>query len=111
MTYFTGSYRLLNFKNFPREIGCGLAFDFFLNAFPLLFIQAINNTTLSQKSFDSGNIFEVSTLQSFCVLSKFALLADIILEFTLFCFELYKLHHLEKQALQVIVRFSEAERR
>ena len=61
-TYFTGSYRLLNFKNFPSEIGIGLVFDFFLNALPLLFIQAINNTTLSQKSFDSGNIFEISTL-------------------------------------------------
>ena len=95
-TYFTGSYRLLNFKNFPSEIGVGLACDFFLNALPLLFIQAINNTTLSQKSLDSGNIFEISTLQSFCVLSKFALLADIILEFAMFCYELYKLHHLEK---------------
>ena len=109
--YFTGSFRLLNFKNFPSEIGCGLAFDFFLNALPLLFIQAINNTTLSQKSEDSGNIFEISTLQSFCVLTKFALLADIILEFAMFCYELYKLHHLEKQALNVIVRFSEVERR
>lgn len=38
ITYFTGSYRLLNFKNFPGEIGCGLAIDFFLNALPLLFI-------------------------------------------------------------------------
>jgi len=111
VTYFTGSYRLLNFKNFPGEIGCGLIFDFFLNALPLLFIQAINNTTLSQKSYDSGNLFEISTLQTFCVLSKFALLADIILEFIIFCFELYKLHHLEKQALNVVVRYSEPERR
>ena len=38
LTYFTGSYRLLNFKNFPSEIGCGLVIDFFFNALPLLFI-------------------------------------------------------------------------
>ena len=48
MTYFTGSYRLLNFKNFPTVIGSGIIYDFFLNALPLLFIMAINNATLAQ---------------------------------------------------------------
>ena len=48
MTYFTGSYRLMNFKNFPTVIGSGLIYDFFLNALPLLFIMAINNATLAQ---------------------------------------------------------------
>ena len=38
ISYFTGGYRLLNFKNFPGEIGCGLALDFFLNVMPLLFL-------------------------------------------------------------------------
>lgn len=38
IAYFTGSYRLIDFKNFPREIGSGLAIDFFINALPLLFI-------------------------------------------------------------------------
>lgn len=47
LAYFTGSYRLIDFKNFPGEIGTGLAIDFFINALPLLFIQAINNATLS----------------------------------------------------------------
>ena len=49
MTYFTGSYRMLNFKNFPTVIGSGLLYDFFLNALPLLFIMAINNATLAQQ--------------------------------------------------------------
>mmetsp|Transcript_4597 Transcript_4597/g.6073 ORF Transcript_4597/g.6073 Transcript_4597/m.6073 type:complete len:107 (+) Transcript_4597:558-878(+) len=48
-SYLTGSYRLLNFKNFTSEIGSGLALDFFVNALPLLFIQAINNATLAQQ--------------------------------------------------------------
>ena len=47
LSYFTGYYRLLDFKNFPSEIGTGLALDFALNALPLLFIQTINNATLS----------------------------------------------------------------
>ena len=46
--YFTGSYRLFNFKNFPAEVGVGLFIDFFLYVLPLLFIQAINNSTLFQ---------------------------------------------------------------
>ena len=48
LAYFTGGYRLLNFKNFPGEIGCGLALDFFINVLPLLFLQGINNATLTQ---------------------------------------------------------------
>ena len=41
--YFTGSYRLLNFRHFSGEIGSGLAFDLFLNALPLLLLQGFNN--------------------------------------------------------------------
>lgn len=36
--YFTGSYRILNFKNFPSEIGSGLALEFFMNVLPLMFL-------------------------------------------------------------------------
>ena len=111
LAYFTGSYRLLDFKNFPGEIGCGLALDFFCNALPLLFIQAINNATLSQTAFESGNVFKFSPLQTTSILFKLALLADIILEFFMFLYELIKLHQLERQAINVIVRYSEHERR
>ena len=97
MTYFTGSYRLMNFKNFPTVIGSGLIYDFFLNALPLLFIMAINNATLAQQNVsDSIEIFKLSTLQFFCVLSKLVLMGDIILEFFMFCYEIYKLNYLEK---------------
>lgn len=44
--YMTGSYRLLNFKNFPREIGTGIALDFVFYALPMLFVQTNNNATL-----------------------------------------------------------------
>ena len=36
--YFAGSYRLLDFKNFPKEIGIGWVLDFFLYALPILCI-------------------------------------------------------------------------
>lgn len=42
---------------------------------------------------------------------KLALLIDITLEFFMFLYELMKLHHLEKQAINVVVRYSEHERR
>lgn len=38
LSFLTGSYRLLNFKNFTSEIGTGLALDFFGNTLPLLFV-------------------------------------------------------------------------
>ena len=57
VAYFTGGYRLLNFKNFPGEIGCGLALDFFVNVLPVLFLQSINNATLTEQAFDTGYIF------------------------------------------------------
>lgn len=110
-SYFTGSYRLLDFKNFPAEIGTGILIDFFCNAVPILFIQAINNASLSQNAFDSGEVFKFSYLQTAAIISKIALLSDLVFEFIMFCYELYKLHHLEKQAINVIVRFDEAERR
>ena len=37
-SYFTGSHRLLNFKNFTSEVGTGLAIDLFGYALPLLFV-------------------------------------------------------------------------
>lgn len=111
IAYFTGGYRLLNFKNFPGEIGCGLALDFFLNVLPLLFLQGINNATLTQQAFDSGHLFKLSDLQTFCIMSKLVLMGDLILESAMFFYELYKLHHLEKQSINVVVRYSEPERR
>jgi len=49
ISYFTGSYRLINSKNFFSEKGTGIVLDFFVYALPMLFIQAINNATLYQQ--------------------------------------------------------------
>jgi len=45
--FFTGSHRLLNFKNFKREIGSGLLIDFFLYVLPAIMVQGLNNATLA----------------------------------------------------------------
>ena len=44
-------------------------------------------------------------------MSKFVLMIDLVLESAMFFYELYKLHHLEKQAINVVVRYKEPERR
>ena len=44
-------------------------------------------------------------------MSKLVLMGDLLLESAMFFYELYKLHHLEKQAINVVVRYSEPERR
>ena len=54
---------------------------------------------------------KLSTLQTFCLLAKLALMGDLVLELVMFLYELAKLHHLEKQAVSVVVRYSELERR
>ena len=38
LTFFTGSYRLLNFRNFAKEVGIGLAIDFLLYILPMMMI-------------------------------------------------------------------------
>ena len=40
-------------------------------------------------------------------MSKLVLMGDLILESAMFFYELYKLHHLEKQSINVVVRYSE----
>ena len=44
-TFFIGSYRLLNFRNFAKEVGVGLAMDLFLYILPMIMVQALNNAT------------------------------------------------------------------
>lgn len=51
--YLTGSYRLLDFKNFPSEIGTGLVLDFVFYALPMLFVQTINNATLYRLTYEN----------------------------------------------------------
>ena len=41
--YITGTYRLLNFKNFYKKIGSGLLFDFLCSGLAMLVTQIVNN--------------------------------------------------------------------
>ena len=108
INYLIGSYRLLSFKNFPIEIGCGLAMDFFFYVLPVLFIQGVNGATMVQHSaVESGHILELSSLQTFCIMSKLNLIAELILELIIFLYELYKLHDLERHSINIVVRYSE----
>ena len=112
INYLIGSYRLLSFKNFPLEIGCGLAIDFFLYVLPMLFIQGVNGATMIyDTSFETGHLLELSSLHTFCVMSKLNLVAELIIELIIFLYELYKLHDLEKHSINMVVRYSEQERR
>ena len=61
-TYLIGTYRLLNFKNFAKQIRIGLAIDFFLNAIAFLIMQSVNNGLLNSRSEDVGYNFEFSPL-------------------------------------------------
>ena len=45
------------------------------------------------------------------MIMKLVMLADIMLEFVMFVYEMIKLHQLEKQGVDVIVKYSEQERR
>ena len=49
-TYLLGTYRLLNFKNFAKQVRIGLAIDFFLNAIAFLIMQSVNNGLLNTRS-------------------------------------------------------------
>ena len=61
-TYLIGTYRLLNFKNFAKQVRIGIAIDFFLNAVAFLIIQSVNNGLLNSRSEDVGHEFEFSPL-------------------------------------------------
>ena len=112
ISFFTGSYRLINTKNFYSEKGIGILLDFFLYALPMMFIQAINNATLYQQQYQStGLLLELNSVQTFAIGSKLLLLAELILEFFMFIYEMIKIHQLEKHGLEGIGRYSEQERR
>ena len=93
LSYFTGSYRLIDSKNFPSQKGTGIILDFFFYALPMLFIQAINNSSLYQAEYkSSGILIELNNVQFFSMSSKLLLIADLILETIMFVYEIIKLH-------------------
>lgn len=45
------------------------------------------------------------------MVTKLALLLELVLELVMFIYELIKLHHLERQSINVVIRYSEQDRR
>jgi hypothetical protein len=41
--YYTGFYRLLESKNFAKELGTGYLMELLLTIFPMIFCEAVNN--------------------------------------------------------------------
>lgn len=72
-----------------------------------MFLQGVNNAMLTANSINKDQVFEVTKLQGFCIVSKVVLMADIWLEFIMFCYEMYQLHQLERQSINVVVRYDE----
>ena len=52
-----------------------------------------------------------SSLVKVSMILKFAMVADLILEFVMYLFEIYKLNQLSQSSVDVVVRFSEKRRR
>ena len=57
LSYLTGCYRLLNFKNFYKEIGLGLVIDLLLNTVAMLIVQGLNNSYLNTNAAEDGLVF------------------------------------------------------
>lgn len=108
LLYITGSYRVLKVRDFVKNVATGFAIDtvYMLGAF---FVQALNNSTLQVSEVEKS--LATDLLQFICIMCKLAVLADLLLEMLMFCFEIYKLHNLERQSVDVVVRFSEERRR
>ena len=110
--YVTGFYRTVNTQHFALEVGFGFVFDLFFTL-SLFFLQAINNATLSTDTMTVGeylslqikyigNLSEailqknmaLGPLQLIFISVKILQLADLILEFLMFIFEVYRLRNL-----------------
>lgn len=108
LTYVSGCFRLLPVKNFAREVGTGFALDFFF-LLPLFFIQGLNNATLQVNEIEK--MIAADQFQFSAIILKLIGLGDLLLEVFMLIFEVYKLHVLEKQTVDVVVRYSEEKRR
>ena len=52
-------------------------------------------------------MFQLNNIQAFALVTKLALLLELVLELVMFIYELIKLHHLERQSINVVIRYSE----
>ena len=109
ITYLTGVYRLLGAKNFSKEIGIGFGLDIFFTL-ALFFLQGLNNATLTASSVEK-QLIAAGSFQQISILIKIAALLDITFELIIFLYEVYRLHQLSKQSIDVVVRYNEEKRR
>ena len=106
--YVTGFYRTVNTQHFALEVGFGFGFDFVFTL-SFFFLQGINNATLNADTPEK--YMALGPLQSVFISVKILQLADLILEFFMFIFEVYRLRNLSKQSVDVVVKFDEEKRR
>ena len=89
----TGIYRMLNFRNFHREIAFGLALDCLLNMLAMLIVLAINNSNLnSQAAIKQIDEYALTELQSFAVIFKGLVLLLLIFECILYILQVRYMH-------------------
>ena len=93
LTFVSGCFRLLPVKNFAREVGIGFALDLFF-LLPLFFLQGLNNATLQVNEIEK--MIAADQFQFAAIILKITGLGDLLLEFFMLIYEVYKLHVLEK---------------
>ena len=92
LSQVTGIYRMLNFRNFHKDVAFGLALDCLLNMLAMLIVLAINNSKLNSQAAIKGIDYELTQLQSFAVLLKGFMLLLLILESIMYILQVRYLH-------------------
>ena len=81
---------MLNFKNFRREIVIGLGFDFVICDISMLVVQAVNNSKTEHHATLAGiEDYEFNFWQSWTVIAKFILNADLLIQGGVFLIKKY----------------------
>lgn len=93
LCYYVGTYRILESKHFAKVIGIGFGFDI-LFTLSLLVLQLLNNEIIDNHYVDK--YVAAGSFTIICILLKFLLCADLILELLMFLYELYRIRNLSQ---------------
>ena len=66
---------------------------------------------MGQEFIDENKFQTFSSLVKVSMVLKFIMVGDLILEFVMYLFEIYKLNQLAQSSVDIVVRFSEKRRR
>ena len=91
---------MLGGTNFTKEIALGFVLDFVFTL-AMIFIQAINNSTLG----DVAKPLASSKLEFTCFVLKALALADLSIELIMFIYEVYRLRYLTR--VDCLVKYDE----